>query len=867
MKYEFKELMRDFLNLIFRFISNRVLWLLVIAGFLFYVLVAELYELQITLADSYIAAPPQSRFATRPVSAQRGTIYDRYGRPLAINVPIFVATLDPSVVITNEALLELALLFERNEERYVDDFPISREEPFEFLFTGPSPENIARQEFRWKDDMAVPNPREATAQETWDFLRNQFNIDPELSNEDARRIMNLRAPIFRQRLLDWNNYTPEPFVVAYDISANTMATIEEQNLIFGALSIDVQTQREYPAGHYVSHMIGYLRPITAEQLERNAHRGYTENDLFGRAGLELSMEHHLRGKSGQQTFEVNNAGRRIAAPVWDIEPEPGNRVFLTIDLELQMQTFHILEEALSEVLIRRLASAGEQGISLEEIFVSFIEGHHLNIPNVLNAEPDNAAYSLRGYILARFPEANARQESEERIQSILTEGIRQNFISPADILLALIGTEQISDADGTIAGQLRARPSSAHDILVEKIRSRELTPQMFNADPSTGSVVVTCVNTGDVLAAVTYPSYDNNRLANDFDNEYFRHINALDPTHPMTNRPFMETRAPGSTFKMFTAVAALEEGAIGANTRIFDGVHHTASGVPSVRCMNRSGHGSITVTQALAVSCNFFFAECGFRLGNSRNATRNTLDGITTLNNYMAFFGLNDPTGVEIGEVHQQFVSQGYLGNTMASPEFKMHRMRTFNVNALASDLRWRDGDTAQVTIGQGYNDYTPAQMARGISVIANRGVNYPLRLVSLVENYAGETVVRNEPTPIESDLEISDSTWDAVIEGMRLVTHPGAGGTGVSVFRNFPVRVAGKTGTAEQVGTRFSHTAFGAFAPLENPQITVYVNVPFSSSSAYRQMAAHVARDVIGAALGIDAQPEYPQELNALRR
>jgi penicillin-binding protein 2 len=328
----------------------------------------------------------------------------------------------------------------------------------------------------------------------------------------------------------------------------------------------------------------------------------------------------------------------------------------------------------------------------------------------------------------------------------------------------------------------------------------------------------------------------------------------------MTNRPFMETRAPGSTFKMFTAAAALETGVISPNSRIHDGGrHHTLVGC--------RGCGSLNVKQAIAVSCNVFFAESGFRLGNARqNAPRGTMEGIAILNRYMEFFGLNDPTGVEIGEPHHEFVRQGYLGNTMASPEFKIHRERLFNPTAPMHDLRWRDADTAQVTIGQGYNDYTPAQMARGMAIIGSRGRAYPLRLVGLIENYAGRAVQRNTPVPVESDVEISDTTWDAIIEGMRLVTEPGARGTAVGVFRDFRFRVAGKTGTAEQVGSRFSHTAFGAFAPYENAQIAIYVNVPFSAQRAFPQMAAHVSRDVIGAALGLHATPEHPQSLNTLR-
>jgi penicillin-binding protein 2 len=334
----------------------------------------------------------------------------------------------------------------------------------------------------------------------------------------------------------------------------------------------------------------------------------------------------------------------------------------------------------------------------------------------------------------------------------------------------------------------------------------------------------------------------------------------------MTNRPFMETRAPGSTFKMFTAVAALEEGVIAPNTMIFDAVAHVASGSPPVRCWHHGGHGNINVRQAIAVSCNFFFAECGFRLGNSRHHSRSTEDGISALNRYMEFFGLNDPTGVEIGEVHQQFVNRGFFGNTMASPEFKRHLALSRNANAREVDMRWRAGDTAQVTIGQGYNDNTAAQMARGMAIIGNRGTNYPLRLVSHVENYRGNTIQRHTPVPVESDITVSDSTWDAIFEGMRLVTEPGAGGTAISVFRNFPIRVAGKTGTAQESTLRFSHTAFGAFAPYENPQIAIYVNVPFSSTRAYTQMAAHVSRDVIGVALGLGQEVELAERLQELR-
>jgi len=866
---DFTDLIQDIGKLMYRLLSHRILWLVVLTVLLFYILLLRLFALQITLADHFRLPPPRTAQVTQPIPALRGTIYDRHGRPLAVNVPTFVVKMDPSVHISNEALLELALLFERNGEEYVDDFPISMDYPREFIVTGSTPDAIARREYRWKADMAVPDPVNATAQETWDYLRNRRtivnwpNIDPELSDEDARRIMNFRSQIFMYRLLDWNNYTPTPIIFAYDVSAATIAAIEEQNDIFAGLFIDIQTLREYPAGRYVSHMIGYLMPITAAQLEANEHLGYTERDLFGRSGLELSMEHFLRGREGQQSFYVNSAGRRISTPVIDVEPQSGDRIFLTIDLDLQRAAFHVLEDHLSQAVIARITRGhrNDPVVQLDRVFASFVEAHNLDIRKVLEAEPDNLAYPMHRFILDHYPEAAPNRAGIDRGRDIVLEGLRTRRISPAKILLTLIGTEQITDPDGSIAQTLQRNPARARDILVQKIREREITPQMLNLDPSSGSLVLTCVHTGEVLAAATYPSFDNNRLVNNFDNDYFHHINVLDPTGPMRNRPFRETRAPGSTFKMFTGVAALETGAIAPQSRIQTRAVFTAAGGGSgVRCW-AGGHGSINVMQALAVSCNFFFADAAFRLGNVRAG--GTLQGIDTLNKYMAFFGLNDGSGVEIGEHPIEYRNLGFTGNTMAGPDYKRFQYERLRPASPESSRNWFDGDTSQVSIGQGFNNYTAAQMARAMTIIANRGEDRPLHLVKLVEDYRGGTVMRNPQTPVETDIEVSDSTWDAIIEGMRLVTEPGSRGTATNLFRGFPIRVAGKTGTAEQDPRRLSHSSFGAFAPYGDPQIAIYVAMPFGSTPQHSQIAARVAQDLIGIALGLDREPERPRAVN----
>ena len=855
------DLIKDVAQYIYRFITHRILWLFIVSVALFGLLLLQLFELQIVQAYTFLPTPPVTHEVTVPIPALRGTIYDRHGRPLAANRLVFVAKIDPSVGfgITNEALLELSRLFERNGEQYVDSFPISLD-PFEF-----SEPTSAHQQFRWKDDMAIPNPREATAEESFLYLRTQMGIDPEMSHEDARRILNFRAKIFRERLFFLHDTSPLPILIASDISQETVAAIAEMNAIFTGVYTDIQATREYPAGIYMSHIIGYLRQITAEDLAANEHLGYTHQDLFGRQGLERSKEQYLRGTPGLQSIVVSRGGTRIGQPTIIQEAQPGDRIFLTIDLDLQMATYYMLKDYLSRTLIYRinLPRGHREAVTLQEIFISFVEGNNLNIRAVMEAE-DGPAMAMQRYILQRFPDATTARSREDilHIYSIITEGIRSNRVSPAMMLLTLIGTGQITDPDGTIEQQLITRPQTARDVLIQKIREWEITPQQVNMDPSTGSIVIVDVPTGAVLAAVSYPSYDNNRLVNTMDVAYFNHVYFLDPTQPALARAFREPRAPGSNFKMITAVAALEAGAITPNSRIHDRVSFTRAGHPPFRCWHSGGHGNINVMQAIAVSCNYFFAESAWRLGNGPAGT--TLQGIETLNTYMRHFGLHEGSGVEILELADQ-QAPGF--ERMATPEFKRFSVLRDNPFAQARDQQWFDGDTIRTAIGQGFNDYTTAQMARAMNVFANRGVNYPLHLVGHVENSHGQTVKRTVPEPVCMGLEFNESTWDAITEGMRLVTQPGAGGTAISRFQGFPISVAGKTSTTQQMATRFNHSAFGAFAPIEDPQISIYVNIPFGAlTGAYSQISARIARDMIGVALGLELEAEGPAPLNHLR-
>lgn len=184
-----------------------------------------------------------------------------------------------------------------------------------------------------------------------------------------------------------------------------------------------------------------------------------------------------------------------------------------------------------------------------------------------------------------------------------------------------------------------------------------MSPADTGLDPCTGSVFVTQVGTGEVLASVTYPSYDNNELVNTFNNAYYNDL-LQDGNTPLVNRPLKQKKASGSTFKMITALAGLETGTITPSTTIVDKGLFKDAGVPYARCWiysNTGGtHGPVNVSHALEVSCNYFFYELGYRLGSTANGSDSN-KAITTLNEYMAAFGLNDYTGVELDEYRPDY--------------------------------------------------------------------------------------------------------------------------------------------------------------------------------------------------------------------
>ena len=325
------------------------------------------------------------------------------------------------------------------------------------------------------------------------------------------------------------------------------------------------------------------------------------------------------------------------------------------------------------------------------------------------------------------------------------------------------------------------------------------------------SGIVMNIKTGEVLAMASYPTYS---LA-DYNSTAAAEDRANDSRHPEVNRVTSGVYPPGSTFKVLSAIAGLEEGIIDANTQI------TCTGVfeyggQKFTCNNHDTPMTLDVTGALKYSCNTFFYTVGQKLTGEH------------LEKWSERFGLGVVTGIGIGE------RSGHAAGPTYRAEMK---------KADPSTRGWQGGDDVIAAIGQSDNGFTPLQLADYISAVVNGGTLYQPTLVRNIKSYDFSNVVKSETPNVKEKIEISDETRRLVMQGMSEVTDEG--GTAGSVFADYPIKVGGKTGTAEtyENGEAFDNGLFIAFAPFDDPQIVICVVGEGAGHGAY---VAPVVRDML---------------------
>ena len=552
----------------------------------------------------------------------------------------------------------------------------------------------------------------------------------------------------------------EPIKIVKDASLEVVTKIEENRNELPGVEVNVEPMRQYVYGDFAPHVLGYVREIKEDQLEKYKDEGYGMGDRFGQTGLENTYEKYLRGLDGDQQVEVD----RNQHPIRNLDiksPVPGNNLVLNLDARVQKAA----ETALDKIMVKLQSGEGQD---------------------------------------KRYPNAKA------------------------------------------------------------------------------GAVVLIDVKTGKVLAMASKPGFDPNLFNGKLSQPDFDKIfNPNNPFPAFNNRALM-AYAPGSTFKMVTATAVLESKKTTPEEALYDPGSVSLFG-RSYKCWKSGGHGAVNLIKAIQVSCNVYFYQMGVRAGVNnlaKYAWEYGLGKLTGLDlpqgeektgrvpnpEWKKSFGRNeerfnqrwDKKFAALDDKYEKLQAEAESDKDRKSLDRQKKRDRKDLENqrrvAYKWEVGWLDYETVIMAIGQGDSLYSPIQMARYIATIANGGNLYKPYLADRVVDYKGNLVEQFKPQLI-SKAAVSPQTLAVVRRGMRAVTEPG--GTAYGIFSNFPVAVAGKTGTAQtgvdKAGNpRDNHGWFVGFAPYDNPQVAVAAIVEYGGHGG--SSAGVVAKEVLAAYFNVNS-------------
>jgi penicillin-binding protein 2 len=929
---------------LYNLLTSRLLLLFIIFTGMGAVLVYRLFDLQIVNGESYLDNFRLMIEKVKTLEGTRGNIYDRNGNLLAYNELAYSVTIEDVYEASgknenlNATLYKLIHMIESNGDNIISDFNIILNENNDYEFTVEGTRLL-----RFKADVYGIRStdssdfkyymKNASAQEIIDYLATRFKIGAYHEQEDGskefflgegytkREILQLVTLRYQMNLYSFQKYIPT--TVATDVSLKTVAVIMENASDLQGVAIEEDMIRKYNYPFYFSHILGYTGKISSEELASLSEQddSYTMNDTVGKGGIEQVMELELQGEKGSETIYVDNMGKVINTTD-HVDAQAGNDVYLTLDKDLQVAIYNILEQKIAGILVAKtrniynydpLKSASRQDIiiPIDNVYFALFDNNvidinHFTSENAYDTEKEvnqifqekqrNVLATLQeelsvtktpydkltkeyknyeSYIVSMLTDKGVLMSSAINkedptyiawttdevisLNEYLTYAISQNWIDitklsvqsqysdSAEVLNSVIQyiLENLQDnirfskkmykymiSDQTITGRqvcmllweqdlitveeskinaLKNGSTNAYNFMLEMIKTLQITPAQLALDPCSGSCVVTDVQTGEVRALVSYPGYDVNKLANGVDAEYFAKLQA-DLSVPQWSAATQQETAPGSTFKMVSAVAAMQEGVVSSlNDTIFcSGIFDKLD--PPSHCWSSAGHGNMNLSNAIANSCNVFFYEVGYRLAQDGTGY-NSEYGLSRLEKYADMFGLTEKSGIEITE----------------------------------SDPHFSDETIVTSTIGQGSNNYTTVGLSRYLTAVANSGTVYNLSILDKLTDAKGQ-LVKDYTPEVRNTIDIDSSIWDAIHTGMRSVVEK------KSYYKELPVHVAGKTGTAQEGRNRTNHALFLSYAPYENPEISVTVRIAYGYSSDY---AAQTARDVYKYYYGLAEEDE----------
>ncbi len=921
-----------------------ILAMLVCAG----ILLHRIFTLQIVRGEEYLDSFVLMTKKERSISAARGNIYDRNGNLLAYNELAYFVTIEDVYesgssknAQLNDTIYRLIKMIELCGDEVVSDFDIYVDENNEYAF---SVTDNALLRFladiyghSLTSDLTYKE-KTSTAEDVVNYMcsRSNFAIgtytDPEDRNSFVPQMGYKKDEVIKMLTIRYamsvNSYQKYiATTVATDVSQKTVAVVEENAADLKGVSVEEDTIRKYNDAVYFSQIIGYTGKVSSSELEtlQQNDPSYRMNDIVGKAGIENVMETQLHGTKGSETLYVDNTGK-VQEILSRTEAVAGNDLYLTLDRDLQIAAYDILEQKIAGIVVSKIINAKEYNarensssadikIPIYDVYFALIDNSvidtdHFGDPtagdteaevyekyltrkdlvfdrlrqefydqktvyNKLSKEYQNyqsyivnmitdkgvlvsslidredatyiawrtdetiSLYEYLHYCISKgwidttrlnledqysdseeiydhlvdyiFTQLNTSKAFTKRLYKYM---IMSDVVSGREVC-EILCEQNLIDIEDEERDKLFNGQKSAYAFMVGLITNLDITPAQLALDPCSGSIVITDVNSGDVLALVSYPSYDNNRMANGVDAAYYAKLQS-DQSTPLFNFATQERTAPGSTFKMVSATAGLCEGVITTGERInCTGIFTKIDPDNGPKCWiyPRGTHGNLNVSGGIQNSCNYFFYEVGYRLA-TRNGSYDSELGLNTLGEYAGYYGLNDRSGIEIEEYAPQI----------------------------------SDKDPVRSAIGQGTNNYTTTQLARYVTTVANSGTCYDLTLLDRLCDHNGNLLIEYQPKVRNTMDMMEDSYWNAIHAGMKKVVES------KSYFADYPIGVAGKTGTAQQSSSRPNHALFVAYAPYESPQIAIATRIAFGYSSDY---AAQTTERVLAYYYHLDDEEE----------
>lgn len=924
---EFKE---NFFNMVTSRVFVLILILICIGG----IMINRIFDLQIVHGEEYLDSFQMKIMKERTINGSRGCIYDRNGNLLAYNELAHSVTIEDVYesgryknLNLNTTIYKLIKIIENNGDSISSDFKIVLDKSGRYIFTveGTQLSRFLADVYGHASiEKLEEKERTATAQEVVDYLcgwdrfrignytaedtSDTFIPGNGYTREEVLKILSIRY--------DMNNNSFQKYIattVATDVSEATVAVVMENNTELEGVSIVEDTVRKYVDSVYFAHILGYTGKISQDELsvmqEEYGEDTYTINDTVGKLGIEKSMESYLQGTKGSETIFVDSLGK-VTETTNYVEPVAGNDVYLTIDRDLQIAVYKILEQKLASILYTNIINAREfdanevssskikipiydvyyalinnnvidtahfsaanAGETEKEVYKSYVErkeGVFDTLRNELTqtmtpyesldleyqiyesyiaemlykngiivrsrVDVEDETYiawttdeviSLNEYLnyciamnwidVTRLNLSSQYADSEEiyrQIVNYILEQLEDNidftkriyrFMIKKDVISGtqickILMEQELIDISAEERESLENGSVTAFNFMMNRIKNLDITPAQLALDPYSASMVITDVNTGDVLALVSYPGYDNNKMANGVNAEYYSRL-LNDLSTPLRNYATMQMTAPGSTFKMVSATAGLMEGVITPYTSftcngIFENIY------PPPTCWIYSGrHGALNLTGAIRHSCNIFFYELAYQLGITGD-TYSSDAGLEVLKRYADMYGLTETSGVEIEESTPQVSTE----------------------------------DAVRSAIGQGNNSFSTIGLARYVTTVANSGTCYDLTLIDRITDHSGNPLVEKNAA-VRNTIEMEDSYWDAIHLGMRQMVENNA------YLKDLEVKVAGKTGTAEEDKKRANHALFVCYAPYDEPEIAIATRIAFGYTSSY---AARTTKEVL---------------------